>query len=39
MVQWRWFWITPIYFVALLFLLIVTLSQTTSTAQLMYGNF
>lgn len=38
-VQWRWFWITPIYFVALLFLLIVTLSQTTSTAQLMYGNF
>ena len=38
-VQWRWFWITPVYFVALLFLLIVTLSQATSTAQLMYGNF
>ena len=38
-VQWRWFWITPLYFVALLFLLMVTLSQTTSTAQLMYGNF
>ena len=38
-VQWRWFWITPLYFVTLVFLLIVTLSQTTSTAQLMYGNF
>jgi alginate O-acetyltransferase complex protein AlgI len=38
-VEWRWFWITPLYFVALLFLLIVTLSQGTSTAQLMYGNF
>lgn len=38
-VHWRWFWITPLYAVALLFLLIVTLSQGTSTAQLMYGNF
>lgn len=38
-VQWRWFWITPLYFVALLFLLIVTFSQGASTAQLMYGNF
>ncbi len=38
-VQWRWFWITPLYVLALLFLLIVTLSQGTSTAQLMYGNF
>lgn len=37
--QWRWFWVTPIYLVALLFLLIITLSQGTSTAQLMYGNF
>ena len=35
----RWFWITPLYALALLFLLIVTLSQGTSTAQLMYGNF
>ena len=37
--HWRWFWITPLYALALLFLLIVTLSQGTSTAQLMYGNF
>ena len=38
-VQWRWFWITPLYALALLFLLILTLSHGTSTAQLMYGNF
>jgi hypothetical protein len=38
-VHWRWFWITPLYALALLFLLIVTLSHGTSTAQLMYGNF
>ena len=37
--RWRWFWIAPLYTLALLFLLIVTLSQGTSTAQLMYGNF
>jgi alginate O-acetyltransferase complex protein AlgI len=37
--HWRWFWLTPLYALALLFLLIVTLSQGTSTAQLMYGNF
>ena len=37
--QWRWFWLAPLYVVALVFLLIVTLSHGTSTAQLMYGNF
>jgi len=37
--HWRWFWLAPLYVVALLFLLIVTLSHGTSTAQLMYGNF
>lgn len=37
--RWRWFWIPPLYAVALLFLLMVTLSRGTSTAQLMYGNF
>ena len=37
--RWRWFWLTPLYAVALLFLLIVTESPGTSTAQLMYGNF
>jgi alginate O-acetyltransferase complex protein AlgI len=37
--RWRWFWIPPLYAVALVFLLVVTLSRGTSTAQLMYGNF
>jgi alginate O-acetyltransferase complex protein AlgI len=37
--RWRWFWLAPLYAVALLFLLIITLSRGTSTAQLMYGNF
>lgn len=37
--SWRWFWIPPIYALALLFVLIVTLSRGTNTAQLMYGNF
>jgi len=37
--RWRWFWIPPLYVLALLFVLIVTLSRGTSTAQLMYGNF
>ncbi len=37
--RWRWFWIAPLYALALLFVLIVTLSHGTSTAQMMYGNF
>jgi len=37
--RYRWFWLAPLYALALLFLLIVTLSHGTSTAQLMYGNF
>jgi len=37
--RWRWFWITPLYALALLFVLIVTLSHGVSTAQMMYGNF
>lgn len=37
--RWRWFWIPPLYALTLLFVLIVTLSRGTSTAQLMYGNF
>ncbi len=39
MARWRWFWIPPLYAVALLLLLFVTLSRGASTAQLMYGNF
>ena len=37
--RWRWFWLSPLYVLALLFVLIVTLSRGTSTAQMMYGNF
>jgi len=37
--RWRWYWIPPLYAVALLFLLIVTLTQGTSTAQFMYRRF
>ena len=37
--RWRWFWLPPTYALVLLFVLIVTLSRGTSTAQMMYGNF
>ncbi len=37
--HWRWFWLPPLYALALIFVLIVTLSRGTSTAQMMYGNF
>jgi alginate O-acetyltransferase complex protein AlgI len=37
--RWRWFWLPPLYVLALIFVLIVTLSRGTSTAQMMYGNF
>ena len=37
--RWRWFWIAPLYAIAMLFLLIVEFSHGTSTAQFMYGNF
>jgi alginate O-acetyltransferase complex protein AlgI len=37
--RWRWFWLPPLYALTLLFVLIVTLSRGTSTAQLMYSNF
>jgi len=39
LIQWRWFWLTPIYFVVLAFLLFLTLSHATSTAQLIYERF
>ena len=39
MARWRWYWVPPLYAVALLFLLIVTLTRGASTAQFMYGNF
>ncbi len=37
--RWRWFWVPPLYALALLFVLIVTLTRGVSTAQMMYGNF
>jgi alginate O-acetyltransferase complex protein AlgI len=37
--RWRWFWLPPLYALALLFLLFVTISRGVSTAQMMYGNF
>ncbi|MGC1449865.1 MAG: MBOAT family O-acyltransferase [Candidatus Sulfotelmatobacter sp.] len=39
MARWRWFWIPPLYALALIFLLIVTLTQGASTAQFMYRRF
>ena len=37
--RWRWYWLPPLYAIALLFLLIVTLTQGASTAQFMYRRF
>lgn len=37
--RWRWFWIPPLYTLALIFLLIVTLTRGASTAQFMYTKF
>ncbi len=37
--RWCWFWLPPLYALALLFVLFVTLSRGVSTAQMMYGNF
>ena len=37
--RWRWYWIMPLYAIALLFLLVVTFTRGASTAQFMYGNF
>jgi alginate O-acetyltransferase complex protein AlgI len=39
MARWRWFWLPPLYALALLFLLIVTFTRGASTAQFMYNKF
>jgi alginate O-acetyltransferase complex protein AlgI len=39
MARWRWFWIPPLYALALLFLLIMTFTRGASTAQFMYNKF
>lgn len=37
--RWRWFWLSPLYAIALLFLLIIEFSHGASAAQFMYRNF
>ena len=37
--RWRWYWLPPLYAIALLFLLIVTLTRGANTAQFMYNKF
>jgi len=37
--RWRWFWIPPLYALALLFLLLLTGTQGATTAQFMYNKF
>jgi alginate O-acetyltransferase complex protein AlgI len=37
--RWRWFWLPPLYAIASVFLLIITLTQGASTAQFMYRKF
>lgn len=37
--RWRWYWIPPLYTLALILLLIVTLTRGASTAQFMYNKF
>ena len=37
--RWRWFWIPAVYALALLFVLMITLTQEGGTGQLMYRNF
>jgi hypothetical protein len=39
MARWRWYWLPPLYALALLFLLIVTFTRGASTAQFMYNKF
>jgi alginate O-acetyltransferase complex protein AlgI len=39
LVRWRWFWLPPLYALASVFLLIITLTQDASTAQFMYRKF
>ena len=37
--RWRWFWIPPLYALALLFVLMITFTQGSGAAQLMYRGF
>jgi len=37
--RWRWFWIAPLYALALIFVLMVTLTQSGGVGQFMYRGF
>ena len=37
--RWRWFWLPPLYALALIFVLIITLTRAADTAQFMYRGF
>jgi hypothetical protein len=37
--RWQWFWIPPLYTLAMLFLLMITLTQSGGAGQLMYRSF
>lgn len=37
--RWRWYWIPPLYALAMLFVLMITFTQNGGTAQLMYRGF
>jgi hypothetical protein len=37
--RWRWFWIPPLYALALLFVWMITLTQSGGVGQLMYRSF
>jgi alginate O-acetyltransferase complex protein AlgI len=39
MVRWRWYWLPPLYGLALLFLLIVTFTRGPTAGQFMYNKF
>lgn len=37
--RWRWYWVPPLYALALIFVFAITVSRDISTAQMMYGKF
>jgi alginate O-acetyltransferase complex protein AlgI len=39
LVRWRWYWVPPLYVLAVIFLLIATFTRGASTAQFMYNKF
>jgi lipopolysaccharide export LptBFGC system permease protein LptF len=37
--RWQWFWIPPLYALAMIFLVMITLTQSGGAGQLMYRGF